>query len=167
MTNPNEVWKTIPKSTAEVSNLGNVRYKGKLSKQTPQSNGGYLHVCIDIGNISVSRLVCTAFHGDAPIDKPYALHRDDNKNNNTADNVYWGDCKQNGLDYQNSPNIVSGEKCTHAVLNWDKVRAIRAEYNPKLRNMAILARKYGISAPNVNSIVKNKTWRESGANPAI
>jgi hypothetical protein len=43
----------------------------------------------------VHRLVCEAFNGQAPNDKPYCLHRDENSANNRADNVYWGDQKEN------------------------------------------------------------------------
>jgi hypothetical protein len=51
----------------------------------------------------VSRLVCEAFHGPAPADKRYCLHRDENARNNAADNLCWGTQKEN----LNAPGFVA------------------------------------------------------------
>ena len=45
--------------------------------------------------VRIHRLVCETFHGPAPADKPHACHRDDNKLNNHADNLYWGSFSDN------------------------------------------------------------------------
>ena len=43
----------------------------------------------------VARLVCEAFHGAAPEDRPVCMHKDENAANNRADNVEWGTQKEN------------------------------------------------------------------------
>lgn len=51
----------------------------------------------------VARLVCEAFHGPAPDDKPYCLHRDENARNNKPGNLYWGTQKEN----LNAPGFIA------------------------------------------------------------
>lgn len=43
----------------------------------------------------VARLVCEAFHGAAPDDKPVCMHLDENSRNNRPDNLAWGTQKEN------------------------------------------------------------------------
>ena len=45
--------------------------------------------------VSVHRIVCEAFHGPPPEDKPLVLHRDGNKSNNEASNLRWGSQSEN------------------------------------------------------------------------
>jgi hypothetical protein len=61
--------------------------KGRCSVSTPE------HRCVNVG-----RLVCLAFHGEPPIGKPNALHRDGNSWNNIPSNLYWGDQIENSAD---------------------------------------------------------------------
>ena len=43
----------------------------------------------------VARLICEAFHGPAPEDRPVCMHLDENAANNRADNLAWGTQKEN------------------------------------------------------------------------
>ena len=43
----------------------------------------------------VARLVCEAFHGPPPDDKPLCLHGDEDSRNNRADNLRWGTPSEN------------------------------------------------------------------------
>lgn len=43
----------------------------------------------------VARLVCEAFHGPAPLDKPVCMHLDEQSHNNRPSNLAWGTQKQN------------------------------------------------------------------------
>lgn len=43
----------------------------------------------------VARLVCEAFHGPAPADKPVCMHLDENSRNNAPSNLRWGTQKEN------------------------------------------------------------------------
>ena len=106
-----ELWKPCPGfSFYEVSSLGRIQSldktishknrfgfctyvkKGKLLKITPEP---YPHVTLhaDDGKSQTiansHRLVCEAFHGTPPPDRPHALHRDDNRQNNRSSNLYW------------------------------------------------------------------------------
>ena len=51
----------------------------------------------------VSRLVCEAFNGAPPHDRPYCLHDDGNPSNNRAKNLYWGTQKES----LNKPNFIA------------------------------------------------------------
>lgn len=44
---------------------------------------------------NVARLVCEAFHGPAPIDKPIVMHLDEDPSNNSKENLSWGTQKEN------------------------------------------------------------------------
>jgi hypothetical protein len=45
--------------------------------------------------IKVARAVCEAFHGPAPIGKPYCLHIDEDARNNHPSNLRWGTQREN------------------------------------------------------------------------
>lgn len=77
--------------------------RSRLMKPSVLKNrAGHLTVGLRKNNkpstLYIHRLVCEAFHGPAPEDKPWALHRDDDKLNNTKDNLYWGTPKENSAD---------------------------------------------------------------------
>lgn len=42
------------------------------------------------GTVKVARLVCLAFHGEPPPDKPNVLHIDEDSRNNRSSNLKWG-----------------------------------------------------------------------------
>lgn len=102
-----ENWKpvTIPEfGHYEVSDIGRVRNSktGNVfsNNLTPagrhrvqlRAGGGYYK------NLLVHRLVCLAFNGEPPEDKPLTLHRDGNPLNNVPENLYWGDDADNSRD---------------------------------------------------------------------
>ena len=43
----------------------------------------------------VSRLICEAFHGQAPAELPVCMHLDENSANNRAPNLRWGTQQEN------------------------------------------------------------------------
>lgn len=101
----------------EVSSQGRVR---SLSRPVPHYRGGtsvlperillsdksnargYLRFTLSQGGqtrrISLHRMVCQSFHGENPVDKPLACHKDGNPRNNTPGNVYWGSHADNMRD---------------------------------------------------------------------
>lgn len=103
-----ESWLAIPGFDGyEVSSLGGVRsvtrtladgrtFKGRTLKAW--ETHGYKHVSLPGKKMSVHRLVCLAFHGEPPLDKPWALHKNGKHQENTADNLYWGDAVDNARD---------------------------------------------------------------------
>lgn len=59
------------------------------------SGGPRKQVTFQRHTLNVGRLVCLAFHGPPPPDKPNALHRDENACNNVPGNLEWGSQKEN------------------------------------------------------------------------
>lgn len=69
----------------------------------------------------VHRLVCEAFNGPCPEEKPVCMHLDENSSNNRPENLAWGTQKENlnapgFLDYcrsrtgENNPNVKGRRK---------------------------------------------------------
>lgn len=91
-----EVWKPIPNYEGfyEVSNTGKVRsvYRYRRVLKPMISNTGYERVDLFKNKhrkqFSVHRLVAMAFI-DNPNAKPFVNHKDENKLNNSADNLEW------------------------------------------------------------------------------
>jgi len=73
--------------------------RGVELRPTP-SRKGYLRVPLgkDAIGMGVHRLVCMAFHGAQPVNRPHAAHVDGNKLNNTPGNLYWATPSENSLD---------------------------------------------------------------------
>jgi hypothetical protein len=107
-------WAIVPSHPhLEVSDEGLVRsvpFAGAMPNGSPRMYGGgpggpgvwdptAKRFCIyskkSKRNLKIAQLVCEAFHGPAPEDKPYVLHRDEDSRNNRPDNVYWGTQKEN------------------------------------------------------------------------
>jgi hypothetical protein len=112
-----EIWKPVhSKPGIYASNLGRIKLPERVAKMP---NGGIriyapkptfgtkakasknaLHSYMNIsnrffGNIKVHRMVCEAFHGPAPIDRPIVIHLNENGTDNRAENLRWGTQKEN------------------------------------------------------------------------
>lgn len=103
-------WRTIPGFTSyEASSTGDVRrrahrkgaYSGRVLATKNHQGYKFLSIFPDGGKqktVGVHRLVALAFHGTPPEDKPCACHKDSNRKNNRADNLYWGSYLDNSAD---------------------------------------------------------------------
>jgi hypothetical protein len=115
----------------EISNLGRIRsvsrtvgldynWRGKRITRTLKvapkilsvrvGRSGYLDATLSFpGQVSrtyaVHCLVCEAFHGPRP-DGHQALHKNDNRSDARADNLYWGTRKQNAEDAWNNGRFI-------------------------------------------------------------
>lgn len=91
-----EVWKPIPNYEGfyEVSNTGKVRsiYRYRRVLKPMISNTGYERVDLfknkNRKQFSVHRLVAMSFVSNPDV-KPFVNHKDENKLNNSADNLEW------------------------------------------------------------------------------
>lgn len=105
-----EIWKDIIgyEGIYQISNFGRIKsldrincvghkLHGKIKKAVADKDG-YLQVRLSINGLTktykVHRLVATAFI-DNPLNFPQINHKDENKVNNTANNIEWCDCKYN------------------------------------------------------------------------
>ncbi|MFZ5667990.1 MAG: HNH endonuclease signature motif containing protein [Pseudomonadota bacterium] len=100
-----ETWKRVPSNPLiEASSFGRVRcfrwsaarkrrYGGK--EITGVVNRGKMEVTFLGKRFAVHRLVCEAFNGRPPPEKPLCLHLDENFRNNRPENLAWGTQSEN------------------------------------------------------------------------
>lgn len=116
-----EAWRPVLSHPGlyEVSSLGRVRTVARIisrgcfrnlpvparilvnSRVRGGNAGQYLRVMLTAGgkrHAYVHMLVCEAFYGARPTPEHQACHRDDDADNNTAENLYWGTRADNDHD---------------------------------------------------------------------
>lgn len=124
---------------------------------------GYYHVKLSRGGnyktMKLHKLLALTFILN-PDNKPLVCHKDDNKDNNNIENLYWGDSKENKHDSIRNGTSNFGEKSGMAKLNTFKVQRIRLlkKVTPKLTNKK-LARMFGVCVTTIDFIVNKKTWK--------
>lgn len=197
-----EEWRDIAVAPGyQISNLGRVkrsapartRLAGSLLKGSPRGKAGYLCVWLQIGgkgrSFSISRLVCTAFHGPAPSRDHQAAHFDGVITTNSAANLRWATPVENADDKRRHgtirsgdshpvrmglqkvlrgdqhwskhqpERIVSGSKIGTSKINKEIAAAIRVE--PRFHGVNVsLAKKYGVSDVLIGRIRRGLQWRQ-------
>lgn len=85
-----ERWKKIKfNNDWEISNLGNLRHKGKqLNLEAYNDNRGYYKVKIDNHHYKIHKLVAMHFKRN-PLNKKIVNHKNGNKKDNRACNLEW------------------------------------------------------------------------------
>lgn len=171
----NEVWKPIKGfEYYEVSNLGRVRSishvdsmgrmkAGKILKQGFDGKNNYLHVGLGKGGAkryskNVHRLVACAFipnpHGFKEVN-----HKDENKINNSVDNLEWCNHKYNS-NYGSRAGLFHGEKNPQSKIGYNCISFIRKNHKScggEYRNCD-LAKMFNISEAHVSSIAHRRRW---------
>lgn len=177
------IWQTAAEfPNYEVSNDGRVRrringsnsFAGKPIKITLTPNG--YPICRLSGDghrtsVTVHKLVGTTFLPPAPDGKPHILHRDDNKLNACADNLKWGNPKDNAADAlkngkyaldENHPSAKKpwtrprGSGHPRARLTEDQARCIFSDDRP----LRTIAADYGVDQSVVGRIKKGVIWKQ-------
>ena len=117
----NEAWRSVDGFlNYQVSNIGNVRNanNGKILK--PQLQKGYLHVRLSDDSkqttCSIHRLVAKAFIVN-PENKPQVDHVDNNKVNNSANNLRWATAQENS---RNQPKTSRTTTSKYIGVHWHK-----------------------------------------------
>lgn len=82
---------------------------------------GYRHVKYHGKFYRVHRLICEAFHGPAPEDKPFVDHINRVRDDNRPENLRWASSKENS----DNRGCVGESAAKYEVRSWDK----RAAYN--------------------------------------
>lgn len=104
----------------------------------------------------VTRLSATLFHGEPPIDKPYAAHGPcHNPACFNPHHLHWSSNAENQADRVRDRTADLGEKNHRSKLTAKDVLAIRASKESKTK----LASIYKVDSANIRSILARKTWK--------
>lgn len=104
-------------------------------------------------------MVAYAFLGSPPKGKNIVCHLDDNKLNNVADNLVWGDPYDNMRHMVEHGRQNKGISVNTAKLNGVKVRTIRKLYGSGNYSQSDLATKFGINQTQISRIVRGDHWK--------
>ena len=154
-----ELWHPVLGFEGEylVSNVGRVMcaHTGQIRRSQLLDNK-YVAVCMNSKLLKVHHLVAEAFIGPRP-DGLLCLHRDDDKFNNTPENLYWGTASQNQRDcHRNGHRKQDGANNNNAKLNPELVREIRAAVG----SCRALGKKYGVDPMTISLVKRRKLWAE-------
>ena len=180
----NEVWLKVPDfPDYEVSNLGSIRRwavdlrSHRLTWQALKAvpnKAGYLSVSLcrnaKAKNVRVNRIVCSAFHGEAPTRKHHAAHENGNRADNRAVNLSWKTPLENEFDKRVHGTAAIGSR------HWSVLKPERrakgsdhglAKLNekdiPRIRSdgraAAVIAQEYGVHKSSIRNVLSGKTWR--------
>ncbi len=110
----------------------------------------YLHV-----------LVCEVFHGERPSLDHQAAHRDDDKDRNSKDNVYWATPLQNHADRRRNGRILTGSRIGRSKLKEQDIPKIIEMRRSGMTCVAI-AEKYGVAPHTISRITTGVRWQHMG-----
>jgi hypothetical protein len=139
-----EIFKNTEFEDYEISNLGNVKYKGELIPLLSQKTG-YNHILINGKIILIHRLVGKAFIPN-PENKLVIDHINHKRNDNILENLRWATKQENAFNRSLHSNNKTGITGVYFHNGW---WSAKIGYNRKLINIgyykskekAILARK--------------------------
>lgn len=164
-----EEWRPIPSTRGlyEASSLGRIRYVGPPRpgvrvggiKALSRNRDGYLYTGLTMpGEKSrlraVHRLVCEAFHGEAPDWSEVTEHRDDDKSNNRPANLFWSTHKAN----MNRPGCVAKNVVSTAAWHDRMTAEERAERGRKISEARSV--EWARKTPEERSALARKAWAD-------
>lgn len=163
-----EEWRTCPTSSSyEVSSLGRVKRvvigRGARPNRMlkPWLSLGYPYVGLWVDGIqrrvSVHRLVAEAFLPAPDETRTQVAHRNGDKTDFRACNLYWATPAGNAADRQEHGTDAVGEKNPMAKLESVHVKQIRAMRGAGMTQVSVAA-KFGISRTTVSDIWRGKRW---------
>jgi hypothetical protein len=136
------------------------RIPGKIRKLCVAKSSGHVFVGLSSQGASenkwVHSLVLAAFVGD-PKPGQECRHLDGDPTNNALTNLAWGSRRANMADREIHGTAVQGSKHGNAVLDEEKVRAIKRA--PATVRNADLARRYQVAPATISGIRLGKQWR--------
>ena len=128
---------------------------------------GYVY---DHGRTKRAIEICTAIHGPKPPDKDVCAHKNDIRDDDRPENLYWATHSENAKDrvanghsgwhekLQPSPEErARGEKLPHKLTEEDVLEIRRLQAAGEF-NMNELAEIYGVSNTTIKKIVRRLKW---------
>ena len=118
-----EIWKDVigAEEFYEISSLGRIRNKITKNILKPSKSGKYRHIQLKYGinkNGLIHRLVAEAFIPN-PFNFRCLNHIEDNKVNNSADNLEWftnlNNCKYGKVSLKRNSKIIQYDMCENAI----------------------------------------------------
>lgn len=157
----NEVWKDVVgyEGFYEVSDMGNVRRKGKnkvLKSRIHRDGYRILVLCVDCKGRSfqVHRLVASAFIANRK-DKEQVNHKNGIKHDNRVSNLEWATRSENTIHAYKMKLI---KRVSNSKLDEFDARDIKFNCGKNGLSRAHFAEKYNISVSAVGFIVTGKRW---------
>lgn len=165
-----ERWVPLPGSPVihEISNRGRVRNKKTLRILRQSKNArGYLRITPSHRHIPIHRAVLLAFVGPPPAGHE-AGHIDNNRTNNSLDNLCWITHSENqrAATAAGLCRLKIGEQHPHAVLTAEQVREIRSLCGTPGHSQSKLALLFGVHASTIWKIVHGRNWKDSADHAA-
>lgn len=156
-----ELWKDINgyEGLYQVSNFGNIKSRNKKLLKPALNKSGYYMVNLFKHNIGKShyihRLVAEAFISN-PSNLPYVNHKDENKLNNSADNLEW--CSFNYNCNYGTRNQRLAEKHNVAVAQYDT----KGNLLNVFKSQSAAAEAVGGNQQNISSCCRGKQKTHRG-----
>jgi predicted XRE-type DNA-binding protein len=171
-----EEWRAVVghEGEYEVSNLGRLRSldritvginghtqqtRGRLRKPVLMQNGYCKYTLGKRKQCYAHRLVAEAFIGSPP-SGTVVCHRDGDKTNNRAENLYYGTQGENIRDAIQIGALALGDARKHSRLTRataDQIRAMHAQGGKSQREIAML---FGTDQATVSRIVRGRIWAD-------
>lgn len=147
-----------------VIEAGKTRKRGVPYRvKTREHEFGYKKVALRTGKVAksyyVHRLVCEAFHGPAPPDKPQTAHLDGNPKNNKPTNLKWKSSLENHQDKWLHGTMPVGNTHHNRKLSLDKVLVIKEKLAAGLQSGEI-AKEFNVGRSTIRAIADGRTWLE-------
>ena len=180
-----EIWRKIPGySNFEISNLGRVKSKKRVVltsngkrypvrekilkgyfDKSPRGTGWVVGLTNDkgesIGEV-IARLLLTTFVRP-PREHEVARHLDDNKRNQSLDNLAWGYPKDNTADaFRNGKmDMNRGSRSNFSKLKEYQVLEIRQKYVFKSKEFGVVAlgKEYNVDGTLISQIIRRNIWK--------
>lgn len=157
-----EEWRPVKghEGRYEVSSLGRVRSliraEPRILKPTRDWKG-YHRVSLSGKTRTVHLIVLEAFHGPRP-DGLQASHLNDDKDNNTSDNLAWETPRKNYDRRAENGGDTCGERSASAILTENDVREIRQLYAAG-ENYTDLGRRFGVHLTTIRKLIRGESWK--------
>lgn len=170
-----EDWRPLPieeyRSLYSVSRRGDVRRDAPTLRDARRSGymlrhgirRGYpyvvLYACGLRRLISVHRLVAMAFLPPPEPGQVCVCHKDDNRGNCCAENLFWGSRADNSADMTAKGRGVHGERNGRAVVSAEDVVQIRQLYGRGgFISQQALGEMFGVAQAHVSRIIRRAAW---------